>query len=129
MGIKKTFLKNVYITCKGSLCGLPFSVICLRSAKQCLKDLVMDDFPSSACKATLLYCFPPLGAITLVGAFGTPEGLRKIKTGTKLAINIIAVPFSGPAFLVDNLMGSMEEFAFGESLPVLNGADGLFLLK
>ena len=130
MGIKKTLLKNSYIACKGALCGLPVGVICFKTAKQCVKDLVMEDFlsTSTACKGILL-CFPPLGTVALIGAFGTPEGMRKIKTGTKLAFNIIAVPFTGPAFFVDNIMGSLEEVAFGEALPILKGADGLFLLK
>lgn len=89
----------------------------------------MEDYPSTACKAALVFCFPPLAGITLIGAFGSPEGLRKIKTGTKLTLNILAVPFCGTAFIADNLLGSMEEVVFGEPLPILKGADGLFLLK
>ena len=129
MAIKKTLAKNVYIACKGALCGLPVSVICFKAAKQCVKDLVMEDFSSTACKGILFFCLPPLSTVALIGSFGTPEGLRKIKTGTKLAFNIVAVPFTGPAFFVDNIMGSLEEVAFGEALPILKGADGLFLLK
>ena len=127
MGVKTKITKNIYVVCKGIACGMPAGALCFRTAKQCIKDITLEDLPSRACYIFLVSCVPTSASVAFVGAFCTPETLKKIKKGLKVAVNIGALIYTGPAHFTDTALSSFEQAIFGEPLPVLSS--GLLLLN
>ena len=126
MAIKKTILKTTYITCKSIVYGYPFGKTCITAFKQCIKDITLDDLPSLACRIAAIYCGAPMVAIGVVGGYMGPEGVRKIKVISKVALNVCAAPVTAPAFFCDKALESVECYFFGEALPVLGDKAFLF---
>lgn len=127
MGISKALCKNVYFIGKGIIAGYPITHVCWKATQQCIKDIVNDDIPSLACKVVAFYCGPTITAVAFLGAVGTPETARKLKTAAKIGVNIVASPFTLPATLLDAGTASLETCLFGEALPLMG--DGPFLLN
>lgn len=127
MGLKTKVAKTCYIAAKGIICQAPAAHVCWKTLKQSIKDITRDELPSLACKTFALYCGAPLTSVALVGSFCDPDTVRKLKTGGKFIVNVVASPFTGPAYIADTCLAGVETALFGEPLPILG--NGPFLIN
>jgi hypothetical protein len=65
--------------------------------------------------------------VALVGSFCDPDTFRTLKTGSKFVVNVVASPFTGPAYIADTCLAGVETALFDEPLPILG--KGPFLLN
>ena len=116
------FLKHAAKACykigKGAVAGAPLAYVCLKATKDCIRDIAKEDIPSIACKIAFFACVPSLTVVTGVGAFCTPETLKNVKTVAKVVGNVCALPYTGPATLIDTALSPLETALFGETCPV-----------
>ena len=127
MPLRKTLAKNGYRVVKGAVIGAPFGLVCMQALKSCVKDLSLNDLPSTSCRIFLYGCLPPVGIVTAVGAHCGPETFEKVKGVGKLLINVSGFIYTGPSSLVNVSLKEVEICIFGEAVPV--GATDLLLLS
>ena len=86
---------------KGVITGVPVSYVCMSAFKNCIKGISREKVPSIACRVVAYVCAPSLFGLGLVGSISDPTILRKIKGSAKLAVNIAAIPVTGPSVAPD----------------------------
>ena len=127
MPVRKTIVKNCYRVVKGAVIGAPLGLVCVQAFKSCVKDLALNDLPSTSCRIFLYGCLPPVGIVTAVGAHCGPETFEKVKGVGKVLINFSGFIYTGPASLANVSLKEVEICIFGEAVPV--GPTGLLLLS